>query len=176
MLALNGFSAAVEWLRNNPMRDAGYLNSEIFWSKTIPRDSGCIEWRGPFSHNGYGRTYLANKKRCPAHRLAWIHVHGPIPDGMYVLHSCDNPRCCNPNHLFLGTLQDNSNDMMRKGRHRTNNPRGVNAKCTKFTAEQVITIRDRIRNGEPMLRIAKQFSVTWTTIQKLYLGKTYGDV
>lgn len=155
---------------------SGYSNPEVFWSKTIKRENGCIEWRGPFAHNGYGRTYLANKKRCAAHRLAWILSVGPIPEGLFVLHKCDNPKCCGVDHLFLGTLQENSDDMMRKGRHRTNNPGGLNSKGSKFTADQVISIRRLIDSGEPKLRIAKQYGVGWTTIQKLYTRKTYSDV
>jgi HNH endonuclease len=73
--------------------------------------TGCHVWRG-----GGRRTYGA--LMITAHRLAWEMANGPIPEGMLVLHKCDNPRCCNPDHLCLGTQLDNMADMSRKGRAR----------------------------------------------------------
>lgn len=76
--------------------------------------SECMEWKGSRA-NGYGQKHI-NGKRHKTHRLAWAWANGPIPDGMLVLHSCDNPPCCNPNHLFLGTQSDNMRDCANKGR------------------------------------------------------------
>jgi hypothetical protein len=100
---------------------------ERFWAKKVVTDSGCWEWTGqrakPTPHNpwkyGYGKVkYVVNgkKKNYIVHRLAWELVNGLIPDGMMVLHKCDNPPCFNPEHLKLGTHQENMDDMVQRGR------------------------------------------------------------
>lgn len=69
------------------------------------------------SHNQYGHTTIVTKRKTvPAHRVAYEYWIGPIPDGMYVLHTCDTPGCVNPSHLFLGTQADNCQDAVSKGR------------------------------------------------------------
>lgn len=87
-----------------------------FWSKTRPRRNGCIEWLASKSHNGYGQFGVNGKKNVRAHRFSWTIVNGDIPEGLCVLHKCDNPSCVNPEHLFLGTYKDNAIDMTLKGR------------------------------------------------------------
>jgi len=84
----------------------------------------CFEWRGGKSE-GYGRKHFNGRTQF-THRIAWEWANGPIPEGMCVLHTCDNRACCNPNHLFLGTKGDNARDMCSKGRHANQ----VKAHCT----------------------------------------------
>lgn len=81
--------------------------------------TGCHLWQGALDDHGYGRINLGRRGEGQekTHRLAWAWKNGPVPDGLSVLHSCDTPRCCNPDHLFLGTQLDNMRDMVRKGRH-----------------------------------------------------------
>lgn len=83
----------------------------------IHRATSCWIWTGPRFKSGYGRASQGSKKR-RAHRVAYEIFVGTIPDGMHVLHKCDNPPCVNPEHLFLGTHIDNMRDMEAKGRAR----------------------------------------------------------
>jgi hypothetical protein len=88
-----------------------------FWSKVaLGDDRECWEWTRKKAR-GYGRFDVRGWP-VYAHRIAWVIAFGVIPDGLYVCHSCDNPPCVNPAHLFLGTAKDNMQDKVRKGRHR----------------------------------------------------------
>lgn len=86
-----------------------------FNRKVERSEQGCWMWVGAMRPNGYGNFNLGNKTT-GAHRAAWILANGPIPDGLQVLHRCDVPSCVNPSHLFLGTQEDNMQDMIAKGR------------------------------------------------------------
>lgn len=84
--------------------------------KLVEQPSGCIEFMGSRDRHGYGMMRY-NAKNQGAHRVAWTLTYGEIPDGLLVLHSCDNPPCCNPKHLRLGTMKDNMEDKIARGRH-----------------------------------------------------------
>lgn len=85
-----------------------------FWAR-IEKGDDCWLWRGAMRPNGYG-GYVMNRVPVYAHRLSWQIHHGPIPAGLFVCHRCDVKRCVRPDHLFLGTRQENMDDMKRKGR------------------------------------------------------------
>lgn len=80
-------------------------------------DSGCMEWTGTVNAKGYGHI-RSGGKNVAVHRLAWVIANGPIPDGLFVCHKCDNPPCCNVEHLFVGTAAQNNADRDAKGRTR----------------------------------------------------------
>lgn len=103
--------------------EAGHFDpSRRFWSKVD--DSGdCWLWTANRTPLGYGR-FSFNGEPQKAHRVAWILTHGEIPQGLNVLHRCDNPPCVRTTHLFIGTIMDNCHDMMRKGRMKEP-PRGA---------------------------------------------------
>ncbi len=112
-----------------------------------------------------------------AHRLAWELTHGPIPpETPFVLHSCDNPPCVNHAHLFLGTQAENIADMDAKGR--SNRPRlvGENHGMAKLTEAQVREIRARFADGVRRSTLARQFGVTWTTIQGILDGRLWAHL
>lgn len=91
--------------------------ADSFWSRVKKGDS-CWEWQGTRHPTGYGfvRFTCLAKSMLQTHRLAWILTYGEIPEGFCVCHKCDNPPCCRPDHLFLGTTKDNVRDMILKGR------------------------------------------------------------
>ncbi len=105
----------------------------------------CWEWTGKAKHaHGYGIINLGTGEgNMLAHRLAFTLKHGPIPTGMKILHRCDNPPCCNPGHLFLGSQADNMRDKAEKGRA----PRGEDNHARKITAKDVRCIREAYAHG-----------------------------
>lgn len=105
---------------------------------------------------GYGRFMIERREEL-AHRAAWMLHVGEIPAGMLVLHSCDNPPCVRPDHLFLGTHAVNTADMMRKGR----------CKTTKLTDEQVREIRALRAAGIRLRVIAERFRVATSTVSDI---------
>ncbi len=87
-----------------------------FMAKVTVSPSGCWEWQGEIMNSGYGRFAFKGRTRTMAHRASYLLFVGPIPEGYFVLHRCDHPRCVRPEHLFTGTAVDNMQDMLRKGR------------------------------------------------------------
>lgn len=92
--------------------------ADRFWPK-VQKGDGCWEWQGSRLPHGYGHLTIPGRGVPYAHRISWELTHGEIPDGLWVLHHCDNPPCVRPDHLFLGTAQDNVDDSIRKGRRPT---------------------------------------------------------
>jgi len=134
-----------------------------FWSKVDRRGpDDCWEWQGAQRPSGYGSLWV-QKHYFSAHRVAYTLGHCHAPGGLYVCHTCDNPSCCNPQHLFLGTHAENSRDMVRKGRSTKDRPRpgasrpGVLNPQAKLTEDQVRTIRAATGTHET---IAAQFGVS----------------
>jgi len=143
-----------------------------FWPKVAKREpNDCWEWSGARDPNGYGRFYHGRGSYKLSHRVAWELINGVIPGpsgllGMYVLHRCDNPPCCNPGHLFLGTHTDNMADMARKGRHADH--RGERSSVSKLTLASVNAIRARLATGlETNTAIALDYGVYNSTISMI---------
>ena len=97
---------------------------ERFLSKVEKLDSGCWNWLGTLDNDGYGR-FNFDSKQSSAHRFSAKYLGNNVIDKMIVCHKCDNPQCVNPDHLFVGTIQDNKNDQIRKGRQPTGSNHGM---------------------------------------------------
>ena len=110
--------------------------SERFRSKVAKKgDAECWEWKACSKAQGYGRIHL-NGKMQSAHRVAYALVNGDVPAHRHVLHTCDNPTCCNPGHLTLGSASENIRDMVKKNRHARGERHG-RAKLTSKKAEEI---------------------------------------
>ncbi len=135
----------------------------------------CWEWTGARDYKGYGRFRLGgDEKKRGAHRFAYLYFVGHVPDEMFVLHKCDNPACCNPAHLFLGTAADNMIDKTRKGRN--NAPCGERHAFAKLTDQAVRKIRERLHQGELQHTIATDFGVSQTTVSNIACGRKWVHV
>lgn len=139
-------------------------------------NTGCWLWEGNVNHKGYGQVSVGHSGMTATHRVAYNHFKGPIHDGMQVLHSCDVPCCCNPQHLWLGTHQDNVNDKMRKGRHRivrTYKTRGSANGNSKLTDDVVRHIKRRDRLGKDY---AELYGVSRAAISAIHAGHTWRHI
>ncbi len=127
--------------------------------------NGCIEWTGAVATSGYG---VIHWKGVPTlvHRIAWELEHGKIPDGLWVLHRCDNKICIKPGHLFLGTQRDNNKDCWEKGRVR----RGERHRNAKLKEWQVLEIA---RSGDRYSVLAARYGVSWEAVREIKLGRNW---
>ncbi len=130
---------------------------ERFWAKTERREpDSCWPWRGAIGARGYGSIRCFGRS-VAAHRVAWFLANSEWPR-LFVCHHCDNRRCINPAHLFVGTAKDNTQDMLRKGRHRV--LRGEECPRARLSREDVIEIRTRHAAGLPQAAIGKVFAIS----------------
>lgn len=147
---------------------------QLFWSKVRKEDpEDCWEWTGAKSPRGYGVFGWAYKLGYEqrAHRFSWILHHEMIPPGLFICHKCDNPGCVNPNHLFIGTTQQNTQD--REYKLRGNAPKGSGNGLSKLTEELVEKIRKDPRSSR---NIAKDLKVSHMTVLRAKNGKTWRHV
>lgn len=139
---------------------------ERFWSK-VRKTDGCWLWTAYKTRTGYGKI-RRGEKLVSAHRVSWELHNGPIPEGLCVLHECDNPACVNPAHLFLGTQVDNVADMVSKGRQRA--PEGASVGTAKLAPAQVLEIRSRQGQGQSQRALAREFGVSKSQIGNILSG------
>jgi hypothetical protein len=144
------------------------LKERLFAKCEPDPKSGCWNWRGATQHSGHGHIFAEppGRRSVMAHRASWEIIHGPIPEGLCILHKCDNPRCINPDHLCLGTKADNSQDMVSKRRQK----RGSELPHSKLTVEDVRLIRAS-RDSESSL--ALRYGVAQSTIHEARTGLRY---
>lgn len=166
--------------------------AERFWEK-VWKTNGCWLWLGSSDKKGYGRISY-KLKPVLAHRISFELHCGPIPEGMWVLHHCDNSACVNPKHLFLGTSLDNVRDMIKKGRSWTQKDRAAAVKnghksrkylphifgeaqhSSKLTVVKVKKIRKLLAADVSFSEIGRRFGVGRVAIAAIYYGRTWKHV
>lgn len=141
-------------------RPNGPTIAERFYAKisTIPTENGCLEWTAGL-RNGYG-YFNPDGINVYAHRFAWELVNGPIPDGMYACHHCDNRKCCNLEHIFIGSPTDNAYDMIEKGRSVHVPNLGERNGNSKLTEKQVLDIRSPQYDDWSDRDVAERFGIS----------------
>lgn len=146
------------------MADMQPMDVARFWSRVdIATDFQCWEWKGARDAKGYG-IYKGTR----SHRVSYTMVNGKIPDGLLIRHRCDNPPCCNPKHLEVGTHADNTNDAVVRGRI----ARGSRHGNTKLSDEDVAFIRANPFK-EKQIALARRFGVTPSAVSYIRSGRSW---
>lgn len=142
-----------------------------FLAKIQKRDE-CWEWQSArFVSGGYG-AFNIKGKAYRAHRISWLLTHGQLPAaGLHLCHTCDNPPCCNPDHLFIGTPADNAADMVAKGRHGT--LPGEKASAAKLRESDVSEIRRLAASGTPIGDMAAKFGLHRSQVSRIINGRKW---
>lgn len=151
------------------------LSAEQRFNKQHKKTSECWVWSASVDRDGYGRFdgVVHGVRHAKAHRFSWsFHNSRPIPKGMVVCHSCDNPACVNPAHLWLGTVAENQQDMAQKGRSRKD-MRGATNSRAKLTEEQARAI---LSDARPYAQIAADYSVTTMTISDIKCRRSWAHI
>lgn len=152
------------------LHDMESARSLIVARSEVDSRTGCWEWK-KYRQRGYGKININGRVRY-AHRVSWWAHFGEIVYGFHVLHRCDNPRCVNPNHLYLGTDADNARDCVARGRKRP--AVGERVGLAKISDADSVSIRKMAASGEISNRgIAKLFGVSHTAIDYVVNGRTF---
>jgi hypothetical protein len=154
----------------NKKKTKGTLRERLLQHARIS-DSGCWEWPLGLGHNGYGKICYKFRTLL-VHRASYQEFIGPIPQGLLVCHRCDNPKCYNPMHLFLGTPKDNTMDMIRKGRGR--HSRGEQR--SHRTDDQIREIRKRYATGSTLTELSREFGCRTSNIHAIVNRRSWKHI
>ncbi len=161
---------AGHWTKKHA-REIPTTQEQRFWAR-VQKSSDCWTWASTKAPNGYG-VLRYKGHTASAHRISWELANGPVPAGLYVCHRCDNPACVNPEHLFLGTPAENTEDARVKGRL----AHGERISLAKLTDSQVRQIRALYASGNcTYVQLALQFGVTKGTIGKVINRNTWAHI
>lgn len=146
--------------------------ADRLWAK-VERTDGCWNWAGRTDGGGYGLMWIGGRggRWVRTHRLSWELHFGPIPGGLYILHRCDNPRCVRPDHLFTGTIRDNTLDMFAKGR--ANTVWGERHPSTHLSNTDVLGIRRAVAGGEQQTAVARRYGITKLVVSRIVRRVTW---
>jgi hypothetical protein len=138
-----------------------------------------MNWTGKAVPEDCGQV-IYNGKMWRTNRFFYYFVIQPIPEGLVVCHKCDNPICCNPDHLFIGTVADNNSDKMKKGRWKGGRKIGTGAgeknPNSKLIIQQVLEIRKKINNGYTIRQLAEEYDVSFQTISSIVNKETWSCI
>ena len=136
----------------------------------IDPDTGCWNWTSGKDAGGYGGLTV-NRKSWKAHRYSWFLVNGPIPKGMCICHHCDNPSCINPQHLWIGTNEENIQDRNIKGRQAKGH-KNRNARLNEFQIREI-----RLQQGKKINKeLAKQYNISVSTINDIWAKRRWRHI
>lgn len=149
---------------------------DVRFFRKINKTEACWLWTGRANPNGYGAIQEGGKgsRSISAHRLSYQIHKGEIPEGLVVMHSCDNPACVNPDHLSVGTYKENTADMIAKGRKRTVAPKGTGNGKAKLNDSLVRYIRQN--NNRPHAELARELNLSPNCIRGVKTGRTWSHV
>lgn len=163
-------------LGGRAVRTMPSIDAPSFWQNVRKgRSDQCWPWMRYRTETGYGR-FRAGSQQVRAHRAAFMLAYGYDPAPLIICHTCDNPPCCNPSHLFAGTPSDNALDRMRKGR--ANPPRGEASNRTPLTADQVIDMRRRFNPNVrgSIAAAAREFGLSKTGAKDILRRRTWAHI
>ena len=143
----------------------------VFWSKVLKIEDGCWLWQGAKKHDGYGLLNRLGKMKL-AHRYSWELANGPIPEGKYALHHCDNPACVNPEHMYLGSKKDNARDKILRGRDTTRGEGNIHSRLTEAQVREIIPLKGVISG----CKLAKKYNVNPGSIHAIWRGKAWKHI
>lgn len=150
------------------------LSIESRLQKHTKLSNGCWVFNGSLDKDGYGVFTYGRGKQVRAHRMAFEFYVGPIPNLILVCHSCDNPSCINPEHLFLGSPKDNTQDMIKKQRRPVlSGDDHPNAKLTEHQAHEIKQLR---KQNVPLRSIANQYGISFQTVSSIAKGTTWKHI
>lgn len=144
---------------------------ERFFSKVNKIENGCWEWKG-CTVDGYGQFAVSSKNIVKAHRYSYYIHKGEITNNLYVCHSCDNRKCVNPKHLFLGSNLENMKDKTNKGRQ----CKGSNRPASKLTENDVLEIRTLLTNGMKQIDIVNKYNISIGTVSQIKSKKSWKHI
>lgn len=158
------------------MRETLFVTGDVsvkFYEKvdSSKGPDSCWRWRGYLNEKGYG-VFKVSEVKFYAHRVAYALANGAIPDGGVIMHMCNNTNCCNPGHLKLGTLYENNRHKVECGRSSLRKKK----KYVRLTAEEVATIKLRVKLQHSKASICSSYGCNIQTIYDIVNGKTWRDV